>query len=148
MWFRQNFWKVDHFCDFQQIWEISWKWPVHPYMKKGPKKNSWHNCEHHSFHNYVNCWQVFIDIKNRLQNIRVEYKELLQGYQYKKVNEPHQKNLYKIKKLRKNPKVNSNRTPPRLSLKKIKDYQSLNSSNANLIKKGLVTNVTNLRTEA
>ena len=41
--------------------------------------------------------QVFIDIKKRKQILSVDFKEPLQGNQYKKVNEPHHRNLYKIK---------------------------------------------------
>ena len=42
-------------------------------------------------------WEVFIHIKHTHINLSVEYKELLQGNKYKKVNEPHHRNLYKIK---------------------------------------------------
>lgn len=110
MLFGKNFQKLDYFSGFRLIWAISEKWPIHPFGDKRPKKNSWHSCEHLSIHNYVNCWyfpttlpqmkwmgQVFIHIKHTHINLSVEYKELLQRNKYKKVNEPHHRNLYKIK---------------------------------------------------
>ena len=50
----------------------------------------------------------------------MDFKEPLQGNQYKKVNEPHYRNLYKNKITQKNHKVNSKGTPLVLTLKKIK----------------------------
>ena len=61
-----------------------------------------------------------IDIKKRKQILSMDFKEPLQGNQYKKVNEPHYRNLYKNKITQKNHKVNSKGTPLVLTLKKIK----------------------------